>query len=264
MNTAQRSRKDRNSHKKAQGPLPEARGPLIQTDESKTLPPPLELQQRYLALQTADVNGGLSQLQEETQLLDLRIKPLRCGMRCAGLAVTWHAVLANTDPVPRAAEPYSRWTKVWEHIYPGCILVYQPGGEMSSGHLGNLYSNMVRSRGAMGAIVDGNIRDSDGHARIKGWNPFARGASPLEAAPHLKWLAPNTPILMSGELRRYIAVHPGDMVMADGDGVIIVPKKLILPALLKAEEIRRRETPAEKAYAAGENPDEVQKKYGAA
>lgn len=238
-------------------------GPLVQT-EDKTLPPPLELQQRYLDLQTADVNGALSVMKEETQMLDLHIKPLRRGMRCAGLAVTWHAVLANHDPVPRTQEPYSRWVKVWEHIYPGSILVYQPGGEMSSGHLGNLYSNMVHSRGAMGAIVDGNVRDSDGHERISGWNPFSRGASPLEAAPHLKWMEPNVPILMSGELRRYIAVNPGDMVMADGDGVIIVPRKLIMPVLLKAEEIRNKEKPAEKAYAAGENPDDVMKKYGAA
>lgn len=238
--------------------------PLIQTGEPKTMPSPLELQTRYLQLQTADVNGALSQMKEETQMLDLRIKPLRRGMRCAGPAVTWHAVLANHDPVPRDKEPWSRWTKVWEHIYPGCILVYQPGGEMSSGHLGNLYSNMVSSHGAMGAIVDGNVRDSDGHERIPNWNPFARGASPLEAAPHLKWMEPNTPILMSGELRRYIAVYPGDMVMADGDGVIIIPQKMILPTLQKAEEIREKEKPAEKAYAAGEDPDQVMKKYGAA
>ena len=239
-------------------------GPLIQTDESKNMPDPLELQRRYLALQTADLNGALSQMQEETQLLDLRIKPLRRGMRCAGLAVTWHAVLANHDPVPRAQEPYSHWVKVWEHIYPGCVLVYQPGGDMSTGHLGNLYSNMVRARGALGAVVDGNVRDADGHERIAGWNPFARGSSPLEAAPYLKWMAPNTPILMSGELRRYVAVQPGDMVLADGDGVIVVPHRLILPALHKAEEIREKEKPAEKAYAAGENPDDVAKKYGAA
>ncbi len=239
-------------------------GPLIQVDEPKTLPHPLELQARYLALQTADVNGALSQMKEETQLLDLRIKPLRRGMRCAGLAVTWHAVLANHDPVPRTEEPYSRWVKVWEHIQPGSILVYQPGGELSSGHLGNLYSNMVRARGAMGAIVDGNVRDSDGHERIEGWNPFSRGASPLEAAPNLKWMAPNTPILMSGELRRFITVQPGDMVMADGDGVIIVPKAQVLPVLLKSEAIRDKEKPAERAYAAGEDPDRVMKTYGAA
>lgn len=97
-------------------------GPLIQTDTSKTMPSPLELQRRYLELQTADVNGALSQMQEETQLLDLRIKPLRRGMRCAGLAVTWHAVLTNHEPVPMKEAPYNGWVKVWEHIYPGCIL----------------------------------------------------------------------------------------------------------------------------------------------
>lgn len=239
-------------------------GPSVTGVGSKTVPGALELQARYLALQTADVNGALAQLKEETQLLDLRIKPVRRGMRCAGLAVTWHAVLACHDPVPRDREPYSRWVKVWEHIYPGSVLVYQPGGEMSSGHLGNLYSNMVRAKGATGAVVDGNVRDSDGHERIPGWNAFSRGASPLEAAPHLKWMEPNTPILMSGELRRFITVLPGDMVLADGDGVIVVPKRLTMPVLERAEQIRLKEIPAEKEYAAGTDPDVVIRKYGAA
>src|SRR3990167_8131247 len=79
--------------------------PLIHTAEPKTMPSPRELQARYLQLQTADVNGALSQMKEETPMLDLRIKPLRRGMRCAGPAVTWHAVLANHDPVPRDKEP---------------------------------------------------------------------------------------------------------------------------------------------------------------
>jgi regulator of RNase E activity RraA len=127
-----------------------------------------------------------------------------------------------------------------------------------------MYANMLAARGAAGAIVDGNLRDSDGHERIPNWSPFARGTSPLEAGPRLKWLEPNTPVLMSGELRRWIEVFPGDMVMADGDGVIIVPQRLILPVLEKAEEICRREDLAEKDYAAGEDPRKVQEKYGVA
>jgi 4-hydroxy-4-methyl-2-oxoglutarate aldolase len=241
-------------------PSADSKGPLIQTGDPKTMPPPLELQKRYLTLQTADLNVTLSRMDEETQLLDLRIKPLRPGMRCAGLAVTWHAMLSNYDPNPDGL-PVSWRTKTWDYIYPGSILVYQPGGDMSAGHLGNLFGNMVHSRGAMGAIIDGNVRDAYGHTCIENWNPFSRGASPLEAAPYLKWMTPNTPILMSGELRRYIDVYPGDMVLADDNGVIIVPKKLILPVLLESEDIRSKEIPAEKAYASGADPLDVIKKY---
>lgn len=236
----------------------------LKVGASKGMPSAVELSARYLELQTADVNGALSQLKEETQMLDLRIKPVRSGMRCAGLAVTWNAVLASHDPVPRDRAPYNDWLKIYNHIFPGAVLVYQPGGEMSSGHLGNLYSNMIHARGAVGAVVDGNVRDAEGHQRIPNWNAFSRGSSPLEAAPHLKWMEPNTPILMSGELRRYIQVFPGDMVLADGDGVIIVPKRLIMPVLLRAEEIRTKEVPAEKAFAKGDDPEKVMKKYGAA
>ena len=54
------------------------------------------------------------------------------------------------------------------------------------------------------------------------------------------------------------------MVFGDGDGVIIIPKRLILPVLQQAEKTSRTEVKAEKLYAAGEDPDKVIKKYGAA
>ena len=223
-----------------------------------------ELARRYRQLQTADVNQALTTLHEETLLLDIRIKPLRRGLKCAGPAVTWNAVLANHDPIPREVAPVTEWRRITDCIFPGAVLVYQPGGERSCGHLGNLYANMLAARGAAGAIVDGNLRDSDAHQRIANWAPFCRGASPLEAAPYIKWMEANTPILMRGELRRWIEVSPGDMVLADGDGVIIVPQRLILPVLEEAEEIRVQEEGAEKEYAAGEDPEKVQEKYGAA
>ena len=245
------------SSKRAQGPRAQAKG-------KKTVPSAVELSERYLKLKTGDVNGALTQLSEETQLLDIRIRPLRRGMKCAGLAVTWSAVLASHDPVPRSAQVVKKWPLITDCIRPGTVFVYQPGGEMSSGHFGNLYGNMIAARGATGAVVDGNLRDSDAHERIPDWSPFCRGTSPLEAGSRIKWMEPNTPLLMRGELRRWIEVVPGDMVLADGDGVIIIPERLIMPVLEKAEEGYDKEVLAEKAYAAGEDPKKVMKKYGAA
>jgi len=238
--------------------------PATPVTRRKSMPSPEELSKRYLALQGGDINNALRGMSEETQMLDIRIKPLRRGMKCAGLAVTWNAVLASHDPVPRDVEPVKNWRKITDCIHPGCVFVYQPGGEMSSGHLGNLYGNMIAARGATGAVVDGNARDSDGHERIPNWSVFCRNTSPLEAASRIKWMEPNTPVLMSGELRRWIEVVPGDMVFADGDGVIIIPRRLMLPVLLAAEQTRDREEAAEKLYAAGEDPEKVAQEYGAA
>ena len=228
------------------------------------MPTPIELSQRYAALQGGDIDGALTSLGEETQLLDIRIKPLRRGTKCAGVAVTWNAVLANHDPVPRDTEVVRNWRLVTDCVVPGSVLVYQPGGEMSSGHLGSMYGNMLAARGANGAVVDGNLRDSDGHEEIPEWAPFSRGTSPIEAASRLKWMEANTPILMAGELRRWIQVFPGDMVFGDGDGVIIVPQRLALSVLEQAEERSAREKLAEKEYAAGTDPQEVMRKYGIA
>jgi regulator of RNase E activity RraA len=237
-------------------------GPGVSGEQA--LPSDAELAARYLAIHGGDINGALDSLKEETQLLDLRIRPLARGMKVAGIAVTWSAVLACHDPIHESA-PFSRTRfRIYDHVRPGTVLVYQPGGEMSSGHLGNMYANMLAARGAVGAIVDGNLRDSDGHLQIPRWAPFSRGYSPLEAASRIKWMDCNTPILMSGELRRWIQVLPGDMVFGDGDGVIIVPRRLIMPVLEKAEATHQREILAEKDYAAGIEPDKVKAKYGVA
>ncbi len=69
---------------------------------------------------------------------------------------------------------------------------------------------------------------------------------------------------MSGELKRWITVHPGDMVLGDGDGVIVVPRRLIMPVLEKAEPIAIQEVDAQREYAKGTDPDVVEKKFGAA
>ena len=230
----------------------------------QNLPPPTELAQRYLKLQGGDINQALDTLKEETQLLDLRIKPLQRGMKIAGLAVTWGAVLACHDPIPEDAPTFNTRYQIYDHIYPGSILVYQPGGEMSSGHLGNMFGTMVAVKGARGAVVDGNLRDSDGHLKIANWSPFSKGSSPLEAASRIRWLEINVPILMSGELRKWIQVCPGDMVFGDGDGVIIIPQRLILPVLEKAEKTNSLEEEAEREYAAGKDPREVMEKFGVA
>lgn len=231
------------------------------TLDPDALPPPLELARRYRQLQGGDIDNVLRKMGEETQLLSIEIKPLRRGMRCAGLAVTWNAVLASHDPIPRQSEEVKKWRRILDCIYPGCVLVYQPGGERSSGHLGSMYANTLAACGALGAIVDGNLRDSDGHERIPNWAPFARGTSPLEAGSRIKWMEANTPILMSGELRRWIEVFPGDMVFADGDGVIIIPRRLILPVLEQAEALRAREALAEREFATAKDPREVMKRY---
>ncbi len=237
---------------------------VVPSSKRKSMPSPEELSKRYVRLKGGDINGALDEMSEETQLLDIRIKPLRRGMRCAGLAVTWNAVLACHDPVPRDCKTVKDWRSFYDCIHPGSVFVYQPGGEMSSGHFGNMTGNMIAARGATGAIVDGNARDSEGHERIPNWSVFCRNTSPLEAASRIKWMEANTPILMSGELRRWIEVVPGDMVFADGDGVIVLPQRLILPVLLAAEEGFEKEEEAEKLYAAGEDPAKVVEKYGVA
>ncbi|MAE61256.1 MAG: hypothetical protein CMJ49_07850 [Planctomycetaceae bacterium] len=242
------------------------RGTRKKTTRRKTAKPldPVALSNQFMQFQGGDINGALDELGENTPLLALSIRPLRPGMKMAGLAVTWNAVLAAEDPFDREDAKIKRWVRPTDFITPGTVLVYQPGGEMSHGHFGSLYGTMVQAAGANGVVVDGNLRDSDGHAALENWCAYSRGYSPLEAASRIIWLEPNKPVLMSGELQRWVTVYPGDMIFGDGDGVIVVPQRLIEPVLKKAGKIAGNEERAQADYAAGIDPDVVEKKWGAA
>jgi regulator of RNase E activity RraA len=82
---------------------------------------------------------------------------------------------------------------------------------------GELLSTHTRARGGRGAVIDGLTRDAWGIADMK-FPVFATGASPADSKGRLEVIAIREPMLVGG-----VAVAPGDLVLADEDGVVVVP-----------------------------------------
>lgn len=119
-----------------------------------------------------------------------------------------------------------------EHAQPGDVLCMATPGHTS--YMGDLLATNLSQRGLAAAVVDGNIRDKDGIANLP-VAVFARGLSPVA----LRRRDPGrsmVPIQLGG-----VTVHPGDWVIADNDGVIIIGPAHIEAALAKAEENARVE-----------------------
>ncbi len=110
---------------------------------------------------------------------------------------------------------------------PGDVIVVEAGDDEMAVAGGNVCA-IVQRRGVAGLIVDGVIRDV-GEAREKRFPVFARGASPIPAkrggAGEI-----NTPIRCGG-----VVVNPGDVVVADEEGIVVVPRARAEEVLAKAE-----------------------------
>jgi regulator of RNase E activity RraA len=125
--------------------------------------------------------------------------------------------VAAADEIPN--EPYVGEIAAIETISPGEVLVY--GGETTRPALfGELFAHAARFRGAVGAVVDGYIRDTRQLIEL-GFPVFSRGASPLDTRGRAEVVGWGESTVCGG-----VEVEPRDIVVADSDGVVIVPAAL--------------------------------------
>lgn len=155
--------------------------------------------------------------------------PLSPGMRALGPAVT---ALGPDLTVRRMAIDLAQ---------EGDVLVVATGGYRDTACFGDGTARRMRAKGMAGVVVDGLTRDAAG-IRALGFPTFVRGVSPRNH--HYPVTGDhggvNVPVVCAGVL-----VHPGDLVLADDDGVVVVPREAAaelasrIPAAL-AEERRER------------------------
>ena len=122
-----------------------------------------------------------------------------------------------------------------EHVGPGDVLVMDARGDIRAGTIGNILVTRMKQRGAAGLVTDGAFRDAAGIAAV-GLPAYSRGT---HAATNVTLHHPvdvQLPVACGG-----VSVFPGDALVGDGDGVIVVPRHLAAEAASRALEQERRE-----------------------
>ncbi len=137
-----------------------------------------------------------------------------------------------------------------------CVEVRDCGTPYALAMYGELSANSAAAHGAVGALVDGGVRDT---AKLIEMNfpVFARYRTPIEAFGRWAMLDCQVPVLIRGELTDTVQVNPGDFIFADFDGVIVIPKNLTLEVLLECERVIGIEDEARVEFARGDDPMEV-------
>lgn len=122
---------------------------------------------------------------------------------------------------------------------PGDIIVVDAAGSSTNAVLGDLVAAKARHRGIAGFVVDGYMRDLPGVLAVE-LPVFARGVTPIGPL-HRGPGEVNFPIQCGG-----VVVHPGDIIVGDMNGVVVIPQKLALELLHRLQQQRS----AEAAYVA--------------
>jgi regulator of RNase E activity RraA len=226
----------------------------------------VELQARWDKIRVANVFDTLDSMGLNNQCLDLGIRPLFPHTHLAGQVIT---VRGSAYPVERGDNTDSGWTgdyfdQLRGLLYPGCAVVVECGGEPHAGKFGEITSWALKQGGAHGIVLDSFIRDWLGLEAIPNYTPCARGTSPIESASRWRMTAVNVTIGMPGTTTSRVRVDPGDWIIGEADGVVVVPQAIALEALVRAEDLEAREQGMREDISAGMAYDDAFKKWGRA
>jgi 4-hydroxy-4-methyl-2-oxoglutarate aldolase len=133
--------------------------------------------------------------------------------------------------------------------------VYETNDSVAA-HLGELSSETAKFRGARGAVIDGGARDTEYMVRL-GFPVFCRYRTARDILGRWELQDYNVPIRVGG-----VPITPGDLVLGDRDGVLIIPQGVAEEVITKAEEVVHTENLVRKAILEGMLPLEAYNKYG--
>jgi 4-hydroxy-4-methyl-2-oxoglutarate aldolase len=190
------------------------------------------------------------------QAMHQRIRPLLPDMRACGFAgrartIRW----MDTDYVV-AADPYGLELDAMDSLRPGDAVIHSSDFSGSNAPWGELMSTVAKRNGAVGCVCDSQIRDC---VRIveMGFPVYYAGIRPLDSQGRARVMAYDVPV-RCGE----VLVNPGELVIADYDGVVVVPRQVETDVLRLALDKVGKENASRQALLGGKSLREVYATYG--
>lgn len=207
-------------------------------------------------LYVAAVCDILDALGYRHQAMHQRLRPLlpdirNCGFVGRARTVRW----METDYVVEE-DPYGQEIDAMDALRPGDVVVYSTDYSGTSGLWGELMSTVAKRNGAAGCVCDGNIRDCVKVVAM-GFPVFYAGIQPFDSKGRARVMAFDVPIRCGDVL-----VHPQDLVFADFDGIVVIPRGIEQQVLTLAKEKVGAESVTRQELLRGKSLREVYDQFG--
>ena len=205
--------------------------------------------ERLLKLDTCAVSDGMDRLGLTGATYGVR--PMWPCPKIVGRAVTM-----KIKPVGLDKPKQHLGTLPIDAAQPGDVIVIDNGGRPDTSCWGGLLALAAKTKGISGVVIDGACRDID-ESRELGFPVYARGAVPMTARGRIMQQSYNQEIEFAG-----VQVHPGDLLIADGSGVVVIPRSKEEDVVREAEAVAATEARMAEGIRQGMSVLEVLEKLG--
>ncbi|MFX1560736.1 MAG: RraA family protein [Promethearchaeota archaeon] len=211
-----------------------------------------EIVERFINSYAAAVSDAADAAGIGAVCMDSGIVPVSKNIRVVGFARTAKTVRAAANHPYDEEEIVTFMTLASKADQYDVIVVDMSGATDCSGW-GQIVTRIAMSRGAVGAVVDGTVRDI-ADVDTMDFPVFARGRHPGTLRGRLNVESVGQPIKCGG-----VTVHNGDLILGDGDGVVVIPQDRIEDVAVATEEIIAADSWWEEKLKEGKDPHELHK-----
>lgn len=211
---------------------------------------------RYNSVRVADVVDSLDRFGFHNRILiSSEIRPLYSGIRMVGQALTVEVLRVQHKIPSMSPAEYEKYAQDWyknranydcfmKDAGPGTVLTVDLDGYIDVGFWGSMIALAAKDKGVEGIVLDGGCRDTWEIRKI-GFPVFCRGIGRTEVIGRVEVKPENVniPVEIGG-----VTVNPGDVVVGDDDGVVVVPRKVASEVLERAERQLSLDRKAQKPY----------------
>jgi len=181
----------------------------------------------FRLVEVASVSDAIEQLYGTKAYMSHDMRPLM-QTKFAGPAVT---VLLKKEEHHEGAPAQQGMLDAIDEAPAGSVYVIVLEDGLDYAAVGGLMSTAMKVRGLAGAIVDASIRDTPQIAKLQ-FPVFSRGVAPSTTINHYRFVGKNIPVTCAG-----VQVRPSDIIVADMDGVVVVPQEKAADVLKKAQQL---------------------------
>jgi 4-hydroxy-4-methyl-2-oxoglutarate aldolase len=214
---------------------------------------------RLARLDSSIVSDVLDEFGVPGQVATAEIRALEPWMRIAGPAFCIQGRAVQADR-PRSTPGPRPSYEMFRHMYTGCVAVIDTGGFSTAGPWGENTALSAAVGGCAGVVIDGSTRDGPELTNMA-FPTFARFTTSVRVDDRWEHTAFEVPISIPAQVGSTITVTPGDFVLGDADGVVIIPAAMLTDVIEAGEEVIRVENRIRAELVKGVDREEIYRRH---